>query len=95
MARRPIPIRVTARDRVQLQKKLLRGGVAQVRVVPRALALRRLDGGAAAPQAAQDLPLTPEAIRDITHRQNNLGLDAALFEKPRRGAKSAPDKSQK
>lgn len=54
MARRPIPIRVTARDRIQLQK-LLRGGNQAVRVVLRALALRLQADGVTAPQAAQSL----------------------------------------
>lgn len=94
MARRPIPIHVTARDRVQL-RKLLRGGVQQVRVVLRALALRLLADGVTAPQAARFLPLTPKAIRDIAHRYKNLGLDAALYEKPRPGAKPVLDDSQK
>lgn len=94
MARRPISIHVAARDRVQLQT-LLRGGVQQVRVVLRALALRLLADGATAPQAAHALPLTPKAIRDIAHRYENLGLDAALYEKPRPGAKPVLDDSQK
>ncbi len=94
MARRPIPIHVSARDRAQLEK-LLRGGVQQVRVVLRALALRLLAGGATAPQAARTLPLTPKAIRDIAHRYKNLGLEAALYEKPRPGAKPVLDESQK
>jgi len=94
MARRPIPIQVSARDRGQLQK-LLRGGVQQVRVVLRALALRLLADGATAPQAAQALPLTPKAIRDIAHRYKNLGLDAALYERPRPGAQPVLDDSQK
>lgn len=54
MVRRPIPIRVTARDRIQLQK-LLRGGIQPVRVVLRALALRLLADGVTAPQTAQSL----------------------------------------
>ena len=67
MARRPIPIKVKARDRAKL-RGLLRSGVQQVRVVLRALALRLLAGGVTAPQVAQTVPLTPKAIREIAHR---------------------------
>jgi transposase len=94
MARRPIPIRVSTRDRAALGK-LLRGGVQQVRVVLRAVALRLLAGGATAPQAARALPLTPKAVRGIAHRYNRGGLEAALYERPRPGAKPALNDSEK
>jgi len=67
MARRPVPIRVKSRDLVQISR-LLRGGVQQVRVVLRALALRLLAEGVTATQVAQTVPLTPKAIRQIALR---------------------------
>jgi len=75
--------------------QLLRGGVQQVRVVLRALALRLLAEGVTAPQVAHTVPLTPKAIRHIAHRYNRNGLDRALYEKQRPGAQPALDDSQK
>jgi transposase len=65
---------------------VLRGGVQQVRVVLRALALRHLDRGASAPEVARLVPLTPQAIRKIAHRYRTGGLARALYERPRPGA---------
>ena len=94
MARRPVPIQVKAQDLAELGK-LLRGGVQQVRVVLRALALRLLAGRVTAPQVAQAVPLTAKAIREIAHRYNAGGLDAALYEKQRPGARQLLEPSQK
>jgi putative transposase len=94
MARHPVPITVSSRDVTQIGL-LLKGGVQQVRVVLRALALRLLSGGATAPQVAKSVPLTAKAIREIAHRYNSNGLEAALYERPRPGAKQVLDNSQK
>jgi putative transposase len=94
MARRPVPIKVKAQDLAQI-RELLRGGVQQVRVVVRALSLRLLASGVTAPQVALTVPLTPKAIREIAHRYNQGGLDRALYEKQRPGAKQILDDSQK
>lgn len=64
MARLALPLQVTAKDRAEL-RQLLKGGVQQVRVVLRALALLQLDSGASPPQVAKAVPLTPQAIRRI------------------------------
>jgi len=94
MARCPIPIKVNSKDRSRLEQ-FLRAGVQQVRVVLRALALRQLARGAAAPRVAQALPLTPKAVRQIAHRYNSGGLDRALYHKQRPGAKPLLNDSQK
>jgi len=94
MARRPIPIKVTSPHRRQIGR-LLRGGVQQVRVVLRALALQQLANGVTAPQVARTLPLTAKAVREIAHRYNRQGLSRALYEKQRPGAKQILDNSQK
>jgi putative transposase len=94
MSRHPISIKVKTQDCTQI-RKLLRGGVQQVRVVLRALALRMLADGATAPQAAKAVPLTPKAIRQIAHRYTRGGLDVALYERPRPGAKQVLEASQK
>src|SRR5260370_40863853 len=94
MARHPVPIKVKPKDLTRIVE-LLRGGIQQVRVVLRALVVRQLAGGCAAPKVAQTLPLTPKAIRQIAHRYNSSGLDGALYDKQRPGAREVLDSSQK
>jgi len=85
MARPPLPFRLAPRDQRALTQ-LVKGGVQQVRVVVRALALLHLGQGASAPQVAQVLLLTPQAIRKIARRYREGGIDGAVFEKARPGA---------
>jgi putative transposase len=94
MARRPIPIKVRSKDLTQIGQ-FLRGGVQQVRVVLRALVLNQFAAGITAPQIAKTVPLTPKAIRQIAHRYNSGGLDAALYERTRPGAQPVLDDAQK
>jgi putative transposase len=94
MARRPVPIRIRPKDLTHIGQ-LLRGGIQQVRVVLRALVLKQLAGGVTAPHVAKTLPLTPKAIRQIAHRYNSSGLEGALYERRRPGAKQVLDDSQK
>jgi len=94
MARRPLSIRIQSCDLVRIEE-ILRSGVAQVRVVLRALALRQLAQGSAAPQIAQALPLTAKAVRQIAHRYHSGGLDRALYDRERPGAQPLLDESQK
>jgi len=65
---------------------LLRGGVQQVRVVVRAMALLRLGRGDSAPQVAEVVRLTPPAVRKIAERYRTGGVARAVFEAPRPGA---------
>jgi transposase len=67
--------------------QLLRSGVQQVRVVLRSLALLQLSHGDTAPKIAQRLRLTPKTVRDIGKRYLDGGIDRALYERPRQGAK--------
>ena len=67
MARAALRIEVATKDRKEL-RKLLGGGVQQVRVVLRAIALLQLAKGVSAPRIAGMVPLTPQAIRKIGHR---------------------------
>jgi transposase len=94
MGRPPLEIKVAKKDQQELQK-LLKSGVQQVRVVLRALALLQLAEGASAPQIAQGIPLTPQAIRRLGHRYQGAGLDGALYEKQRPGAGEVLDTNQK
>jgi transposase len=94
MGRPPLKIDVAKKDRQQL-RRLLKGGVQQVRVVLRALALLQLAEDASAPQIAKVVPLTPQAIRRLGHRYQQAGLDRALYEKQRPGAAEVLDTNQK
>jgi putative transposase len=85
MARATLSIKVTPKDQKQL-RELLSGGVQQVRVVLRALALLQLANGVSAPRIALVVPLTPQAIRKIGHRYQMDGLESALYERQRPGA---------
>jgi putative transposase len=94
MGRPPLTIAVTPKDQKELAR-LLSGGVQQVRVVLRALALLQLAKGASAPRIAEVVRLTSQAIRTIARRYQRGGLEAALFEKQRPGAATVLDESQK
>jgi putative transposase len=94
MARPTLRIEITAKDQKELGK-LLSGGIQQVRVVLRALSLLQLAKGVSAPQIAQVVPLTPQAIRKIAHRYQEGGLQRALYERERPGAATVLEDSQK
>src|SRR5579872_3588629 len=94
MARAALRIGVTTKDRTVLQK-LLSGGIQQVRVVLRAVALLQLAKGVSAPRIADMVPVTPQAIRKIGHRYREGGLERALYEKQRRGAETLLQDSEK
>jgi putative transposase len=94
MARPALRIDVTKKDRKEL-KELLSGGVQQVRVVLRALALMQMAKGVSAPRIAGVVPLTPQAIRRVAHRYEQGGLERALYEKERPGAAALLEDSQK
>ena len=94
MGRPSLKVEVAKKDQQEL-RKLLKGGVQQVRVVLRALALLQLAEAASAPQIANVIPLTPQAIRRLGHRYQQAGLDGALYEKQRPGAAEVLDTNQK
>ena len=94
MGRPALSIQVKQKDQNKLAE-LLSGGIQQVRVVLRALALRQLAQGVSAPRIATLVPLTAQAIRNLARRYQQGGLDAALYEKQRPGAAQILDGSQK
>src|SRR5215472_14743234 len=94
MGRPPLSVDVPQKDQKELAR-LLSGGIQQVRVVLRALALLQMAKGASAPRIADVMPLTPQAIRKVGHRYERGGLESALYEKQRPGAISVLDDSQK
>ena len=75
-------------------RQLLRSGVQPVRVVLRALTLLDLARGATPPEVARRLSLAPKTIRSIGMRYQTGGLERALFELPRPGAKPLLTPSQ-
>jgi putative transposase len=94
MGRPALNIDVSKNDQKQL-RSLLKGGVQQVRVVLRALALLQLAEDVSAPQVAKTLPLSSQAIRRLGHRYQKAGLEGALYERQRPGAAEVLDSSQK
>jgi transposase len=94
MGRPPLKIDVAKKDQQEL-RTLLKGGVQQVRVVLRALALLQLAENASAPQIAKLIPLTAQAIRRLGHRYQQAGLAGALYEKHRPGAAEVLEANQK
>jgi transposase len=94
MGRPPLNIDVTKKHQQEL-RSLLKGGVQQVRVVLRALALLQLAEDVSAPQVAKAIPLTPQAIRRLGHRYQKAGLEGALYEKQRPGAAEVLDNNQR
>ena len=90
MARPALRIEVSAKDQKEL-RKLVSGGVQQVRVILCALALLQLAKGAAAPRIAGVIPLTAQAIRNLSRRYQQGGLDRALYERQRPGAAEVLD----
>ena len=94
MGRPPLSFDIAPKDQRELAKLLI-GGVKQVRVVLRALALLQLAKGASAPQIASVVPLTAEAVRNIGRRYQQGGLERAQYERPRPGAAAVLDDCQK
>ena len=95
-------MRVYRRLRVRLKKAdrekvndVLSGGVQPVRTVLRALALEHLHEGKPASEVAGIVRLTTKAVREIGRRYENRGLEQALYDKPRPGATSVLDDSQR
>src|SRR5712692_11567043 len=84
MARPPKPFHLKAQDKKEL-RGILSGGILQVRVVLRALALRQLDTGLSAPKVSRTVPFAAQAIRTIAKRYQQRGLERALFERQRMG----------
>jgi transposase len=87
-------VRLERRHREKL-KSLLSKGVQSVRVVGRALVLTQLHEGRAASQVAASVQLSEKAVREIGRRYENDGLDRALYDKQRPGAKPILDDNQR
>jgi putative transposase len=84
MARPPKPFHLKAQDKKELER-MLSGGIQQVRVVLRALALLQLDEGLSSPKVSRNIRFAAQAIRTIAKRYQQGGLERALFERKRTG----------
>lgn len=91
---RRLKIRLAWQHRKKL-KELVRTGVQSVRVVRRALVLSQLDRGESASQVAAALQLSAKAVREIGWRYKEEGLDRALYDRPRPGARPLLDSSER
>jgi len=94
MPRPALRLEVSRKDQAAL-KKMLAGGIEQVRVVLRAVALQRLGEGMGAPQIAAVLPLSRQSVRNIARRYQQGGLERALYDKQRPGAQNLLDDKQR
>ena len=95
MGRPPLSIEIAQKDQTELARIISSGGIQQVRVVLRTLSLLQLAKGSSAPRISSMVPLTAQAIRNIGHRYQEGGLQAALYEKQRPGAAAVLDHGQK
>lgn len=91
---RRLEVRLSRKDQGKLDE-LLRGGLQPVRVVLRSLALLQLAEGQTPPGVGRNLRLTAKGVRDIGWRYRDQGLDRALYDKQRPGAKPILDDSQR
>jgi transposase len=93
-AYRRLQVRLSPKQKQKLDG-LLGGGLQSVRLVLRALALLQLSNGQTAPAVARNLGLTAKGVRDIGWRYLNKGLDPALHDKQRPGARPLLNDSER
>ena len=93
-AYRRLHVRLKKADRDKLGG-LLGGGIQPVRTVLRALALGHLHEGKSVSKVAEIVRLTPKAVREIGWRCIDSGLEQALYDKPRPGAATVLEESQR
>jgi transposase len=91
---RRLGLQLKKRDRAKLDG-MLSGGIEAVRVILRALALYQLHDGKAASEVAANVRLTPKAVREIGWRYKEFGLERALYDKQRPGARGLLDDGQR
>ena len=94
MGRRGFQVRLSKRERQELQR-VLRGGLQPVRTVQRALALRQLAEGQAIRRVAANVGLTPKTVWLASQRYQQGGLERALYERPRPGKRALLDDAQR
>jgi len=85
---------VLSPDDLDILRTLLRGGIQPVRLVQRARTLLLLYEGQSPPMVARAVGVTAQAVRNIGWRYQDGGLQRALIDSPRPGAKPALDTAQ-
>jgi putative transposase len=93
-AYRRLRVRLRQRDRDELDR-VLRGGIQPVRVVLRSLALCQLHEGKSISEVAANVRLTSKAVREIGRRYEESGLERAVYDKQRPGARNLLDTKQR
>ena len=93
-AYRRLRVRLKKADREKLDD-VLSGGIQPVRTVLRALALEHFHEGKSVSEVARIVRLTPKAVREIGRRYEDAGLEQALYDRPRPGAASVLEDSQR
>ena len=93
MSRLALRIALTEKGKSELEG-ILAGGLQQVRVVQRVLALLQLADGATAPQVAKGIRLTAQTVRNLIRRFRKGGWPRAVYEKARPGAAAVLDQAQ-
>lgn len=91
---RRLRVHLKKRDREELDR-VLSGGVQQVRVVLRSLALCQLHEGKSISEVASGVRLTSKAVREIGRRYEESGLERALYDRQRPGAQSLLNTKQR
>jgi putative transposase len=88
-----VHVQLTKKDRKQVVG-MLNKGWESARVLRRALILRQLDRGQTAGQVASQLGVASKTVRAIARRYEEVGLESALYEKPRPGRQRRLDAGQ-
>ena len=91
---RRVEVQLSRKDQGKISE-LLSKGVQPVRVMRRALVLQQLDRGFGAVQVGRNVNLAAKTVRVMAYRCQDEGLEGALYERPRPGAKPRLDSSQK
>jgi len=91
---RRVQVQLSGKDERKISE-LLSKGIQPVRVMRRALILQQLHRGLGAGQVAGNANVAAKTVRAIAYRYQDEGLEEALYEKPRPGAKPVLDNSQK
>jgi putative transposase len=90
---RRLCVRLTRTERKKLDDAMR--GVQPARTVLRALALSHLNDGKSAREVAAMVRLTAKAVREIGRRYEAAGLEPALYDKARPGARPVLNDSQR
>jgi len=90
-----VRVQLSGRDERKIGELLSNKGVRPVRVMRRALVLQQLNRGRETAQVALNVNLARKTVRAIAYRYQDEGLERALYEKPRPGARPRLDDSQK